>query len=139
MDPQTQTDIGFELLKYGLLLGSAPLWLPFAKALWEEFLLALRADGGLTGPEPTPRERRAIEEELAAEGEYSQVHEPLAHLAGTRPQGRTPARGGRASAPPLRPAAPRGGGPQLGATKRTFRAPTGGAARSLSTGRRTFR
>ncbi|MDA1265314.1 MAG: hypothetical protein O2816_09580 [Planctomycetota bacterium] len=79
MEPEA-VDVGFELLKYTLLLGSFPFWGPFAKALWEEFLLALRPDGGLSGKEPTARERRAIEDRIARDEPMRQVHEPLAHL-----------------------------------------------------------
>ena len=34
-----------EFLKYIVILATAPIWLPFAKELWGEFLLAMRADG----------------------------------------------------------------------------------------------
>lgn len=102
MDSET-TDVGFELLKYILLLGSIPIWGPFAKALWDEFLRALRADGGLNGPEPTSRERKNIEARIATEEESSQVHEPIANRRGGAGGWSTPPRPG--STPRSAPAA----------------------------------
>ena len=120
MDQETQ-ELGFEAIKYVILFASVPIWGPFAKALWDEFLLALRADGGLTGHEPNRRERAAIEEEILASGELSQVHEPIAHVrpgtAGGRPAG-------GAGAPARSGGPQRGAGPQVGGQRRPF----GGAA-----------
>ncbi len=72
-----------DVLKYIVLIVSAPLWLPFAKALWEELNDALRPDGGLFGPEPTQRKREEILDEIARE-EPRLVHEPLAHIQNRR-------------------------------------------------------
>lgn len=78
MDDSGGSDLGFTLLKYVVLLATLPIWGPFAKALWEEFVHGMRADGGLVGPDPGPRQRKEIEEQIARE-EPRQVHELLAH------------------------------------------------------------
>ncbi len=94
-----------DILKYIVLIASAPLWLPFAKALWEELNDAFRPDGGLFGPEPTQRRREEILAEIARE-EPRLVHEPLAHL-----QNRQSAQPGGRTRPVTqsRPAAPKSG------------------------------
>jgi hypothetical protein len=121
---QETADFGFEAFKYVLLFASVPLWGPFAKALWDEFLLALRADGGLAGHEPNRRERAALEEKIQATGELSQVHEPIAHV---RP-GRARSSSTRAASAPLGGSAQqRSAGPQLGNQRRPFSSPTGRA------------
>lgn len=136
MEPEPN-ETAFELVKYILALATLPLWGPFAKALWDEFLLALRADGGLSGPQPTPRERSRIEEEIEATEEPRQVHEPIAHLR-TGPTG--PSSRGRATAPPG-PAAPRRPvGPQTGTRRRAFaRADGRGETRAAPASRPRFR
>lgn len=45
-----------EPIKYALIALSAPIWLPFTKALLKEFNDALRDEGGLLGRQPTARE-----------------------------------------------------------------------------------
>lgn len=80
------------LIKYLLILTTAPLWFPFAKALWEEFTAALRLDGGLFGDSPSRRQRELIEEEIARE-EPRIVNETLAHARERR-------RGRRGDDPP---------------------------------------
>lgn len=87
MDEAPDGAVSLTLLKYTVLLATFPLWGPFAKALWEEFVYAMRADGGLTGREPGPRERKEIEEQIARE-EPRQVHELLAHHRMMVAQGR---------------------------------------------------
>ncbi|MFT4542222.1 MAG: hypothetical protein ACI835_004689 [Planctomycetota bacterium] len=94
-----------DLLKITIVLASMPVWLPFAKALWEEFRDAMRGDGGFDGPTPSPAKRKEIEAEIALE-EPRIVDEPLAvHRAkqsakfrsgGTPKSGAT---GGRADGP----------------------------------------
>jgi len=92
-----------DILKYIVLIVSAPLWLPFAKALWEELNDAFRPDGGLFGPEPTQRRRAEILAEIARE-EPRLVHEPLAHLQNRRSAqsggGERPGMSSRPVAPP---------------------------------------
>lgn len=77
--PETQDGaVGLTLLKYVILLATLPVWGPFVQALWEEFIHAMRVEGGLWGPEPGPKERKELEEKIASE-EPRQVHELLAH------------------------------------------------------------
>lgn len=47
------SDLNSEFFKYILVLISAPFWVPFVKAVWEELNDALRNEGGLFGAEPT--------------------------------------------------------------------------------------
>lgn len=85
------------LVKYTLLLLSSPIWLPFVKELWAEFQLAMREDGGLWGPSPTPRMRKEISEQLAREP-LRQVHIPKGHLGMRR---RLPQQDSLASGPQI--------------------------------------
>ena len=64
-----------EFLKYIVILVAAPIWLPFAKELWGEFLLAMRADGGLVKPPPGPVERKRIAEDLDRNASLYGLHE----------------------------------------------------------------
>lgn len=94
-----------DLLKYILLICLAPIWIPFAKELWQEFLLAMRGEGGLFNPPPGPLDRKKLEEELAGE-ELRVVNEELPSF--TRPD-------------PGAPKAPLPGtGPQTGIIRRPF-------------------
>ena len=80
-----------ELLKITLVLVSMPIWLPFAKALWEEFRDAMRAEGGFSGPTLSARQRREIEAQIEREGKRL-VDEPLAvHRAKRNARFRSPA------------------------------------------------
>lgn len=92
-----------DVLKYVILIASAPIWLPFVKALWEELNDALRPDGGLFGPEPTKRRREEILDEIAQE-EMRVVHEPLAHIQTFRSEQSS---GGSQPGSPSRTAAPK--------------------------------
>lgn len=110
------------VVKYLLLILSAPLWLPFAKALWGEFLKDMRPDGGLVGPIPSPVERQEIERRISREFP-SQVHEPKpsyrrgAAAAIARHQEREAAKAGEAKGRSTGPKA----GPQAGSTGGRFR------------------
>lgn len=66
------------ILKYLIVFGSAPLWLPFLKALYEELEAALREQGGLFGEEPSAERLAEIRQEIAMEEERV-VNEPLAY------------------------------------------------------------
>jgi len=66
------------ILKYLILALTAPIWMPFLKALWEELEHALRDQGGLFGNEPTAEQLIEIQREMAME-EDRVVNEPLAH------------------------------------------------------------
>ncbi|MFT5050120.1 MAG: hypothetical protein ACI8QZ_001514 [Chlamydiales bacterium] len=73
-------------LKYLILLLSAPVWLPFLRALWDELENALRDQGGLFGQEPSAEQLIEIRREQALE-EDRVLNEPLAHRrASTPPQ-----------------------------------------------------
>lgn len=54
------------ILKYGLLTVTAPLWWPILKALWNELQAALWREGGLVGRAPTPQEMPVLEERYRA-------------------------------------------------------------------------
>jgi hypothetical protein len=56
-------ELNSEPVKYALIALSAPVWLPFARALWREFNDALRDEGGLLGEAPSAAELAAIERE----------------------------------------------------------------------------
>ncbi len=56
-------ELNSEPVKYALIALSAPVWLPFAKALWREFNDSLRDEGGLLGDAPSAAELAAIERE----------------------------------------------------------------------------
>lgn len=110
------------IVKYLLLFLSAPLWLPFAKALWGEFLKDMRPDGGLVGPIPTPVQRKEIERRISREFP-SQVHEPKpsyrrgAAAAIARHQERENAKANEAKGKSNGPKA----GPQAGGSNARFR------------------
>lgn len=115
---------GKEVLKWVVLIGSAPLWLPFAKALWDELKLAMREDGGLFGPEPGRLKRRQIHEQIERE-ESRVVSETLAHKRsrtggaperGPRPAGQRPQPGSQGGGPGNAP-----GGGVRGPRRRGFR------------------
>jgi hypothetical protein len=52
-----------DILRWVLLFGATPLWLPFLRALWRDFNHALRADGGLIGSPPGPVELERMQRE----------------------------------------------------------------------------
>jgi hypothetical protein len=95
-----------ELIKYGLLIASAPFWLPFIKALWQELNDSLRDEGGLLGVTPSAEKLRDIDREKGA-FESPLVSEPRAEaLVATRQP--TRARRVRAAPEPYQRARPRG-------------------------------
>jgi len=49
-----------EILRWALVIGAAPVWLPFLRTLWRDFNEALREEGGLFGTAPTARELEKI-------------------------------------------------------------------------------
>jgi len=109
-------EVNRDLLRYLILIGSAPIWWPVAKMLWRDFNGALREEGGLLGSQPSPRE---VEEILAEKRKHPEtlVSEPWVapgqvkkpRLRG-RGQDSAPGTGrsGRATDQP----APRRGGPR---------------------------
>ena len=70
--------VNSELIRYLFVFASAPIWIPFSRALWKELLRAMRPDGGLYGPTPSRRKREEIEREIAQDPDPV-VHEPIAH------------------------------------------------------------
>lgn len=46
-----------EILRYVIVLVSAPIWVPFLRMLWRDFNDSLREEGGLFGRPPTQLER----------------------------------------------------------------------------------
>lgn len=83
-------DINVLLLKLLVVILATPLWLPFAKAIWEEFNEALADEGGLFGRAPTGKEQAEIEERRL-DREDPLVHEPWPsaeeRMAGRRQMG----------------------------------------------------
>jgi hypothetical protein len=68
-----------EFIKIALILVTAPLWLPFAKAMKREILDLFEEDGGLFGEDPGPLRRAAIQARRASQPSVL-VHEWLAHV-----------------------------------------------------------
>jgi hypothetical protein len=58
-------EINKEMLRWVLLIGAAPIWLPFLRTLWNDFNDALREEGGLFGTPPGPRQIEEIQREKA--------------------------------------------------------------------------
>lgn len=50
-----------EPVKYAILALTAPLWIPFFKALWHTLNDGLREEGGLFGHPPTEEQLRELE------------------------------------------------------------------------------
>ena len=72
-----------DILRWVLMLGSAPIWLPFLLTLWKDFNDALREDGGLIGEPPTPAELAIIKKERAMQPEML-VNEPIVRAGDRR-------------------------------------------------------
>jgi hypothetical protein len=96
-------DINKDVLRWVILLGAAPIWIPFLFTLWRDFNHALRMDGGLLGSPPTGRELEAVKRELAERPEVL-VSEPIVRERHRRrPRMNAPAQ----RAAPAKPAEPR--------------------------------
>jgi hypothetical protein len=74
--------------KYGIVLVTMPVWLPFLKALWTEANLALREEGGLLGRMPSRAERKRMR--LEPKPDLSMHSEPLPKRGGRRGRGAGP-------------------------------------------------
>ena len=72
-----------EILRWVLLIGATPIWLPFFLTLWKDFNAALKEDGGLFGSPPTGRELEAVRRELAEKPEVL-VSEPIVRAGDRR-------------------------------------------------------
>ena len=108
------------IIKYTLLLVTAPIWVPFVKALWQELNDALREEGGVFGKELSRDQLDEIRREIEDEEERL-VNEPLAHL---RAREQAPGAGGgarRGGSSGLRGATTTGGGFKSSGRPRGFR------------------
>src|SRR6188474_3414559 len=63
--PPGPMEINKDILRWVLLIGAMPIWIPFLFTLWRDFNDALREDGGLLGSPPTGRELEQVRQELA--------------------------------------------------------------------------
>jgi hypothetical protein len=65
-----------EILRWVILIGAAPVWIPFLFTLWRDFNDALRLDGGLLGSPPTGRNLDIALKELAEKPDVL-ISEPI--------------------------------------------------------------
>ncbi len=89
-------NLNTELFKYVLLVVTVPFWLPFVRAIWEDFNQALRDEGGLLGYGP-PAAERGQEGELPS-SMVSETHEEIGR--GTAPPRTASSRSERAPSRP---------------------------------------
>jgi hypothetical protein len=92
-------ELNKEILRWVLMIGAMPIWLPFIITLWNDFNDALREEGGLLGDAPSPRELEIIRREKAEKPDLL-VSEPIIRV-GDRKRPRMDGRksGPRASSP----------------------------------------
>ncbi len=69
-------EINREILRWVILIGAMPIWLPFLITLWRDFNDALREDGGLLGSAPDAKELERIRKERGEKVELL-VNEPI--------------------------------------------------------------
>lgn len=88
-----------DFLRWFLLIGAAPVWVPFLLALWRDFNRALREEGGLFGRDPGPlqlekmrRERAAEPDNLVSEAWVRQGDRHKPRMGGARPGAKAPPR-----------------------------------------------
>lgn len=93
------TGVNTEIMKYAVLIGAAPLWIRYFKALWKELNDSLAEEGGLLGVPPRPDQLRRIREELK-DREDGLVSDPRDRPGNARGAGRagSPSRQGRGAA-----------------------------------------
>ncbi|MBI5362906.1 MAG: hypothetical protein HZA53_06980 [Planctomycetes bacterium] len=91
-------DLNKDILRWVLLIGTAPVWWPFLRTLWRDFNDALREEGGLFGRRPSARELERIQRERAA-STPTLTHEPWAHREAARAGRSARARTGTAPKP----------------------------------------
>lgn len=98
-----------EPVKYVVIALSAPIWMPFARALWKELNDSLRPEGGILGLAPSEKELEALNK---SEGLHDTplISETWAeHEAGTGPrQAARRTRSSGAAAPSAPAPRPRG-------------------------------
>jgi hypothetical protein len=76
-------ELNKEILRWVILIGAMPIWLPFLVTLWNDFNDALREDGGLIGQPPTPRELEIIRREKASKPDLL-INEPIVRVGDRR-------------------------------------------------------
>lgn len=100
--------INKDLIRWALLIGAAPIWIPYLRILWRDFNHALRDEGGLIGIPPRGEEAARLRAEKRTDRDRL-VSDPI-----LRPEDRqvkklenrrSPARPG--SAPSGRPGTPK--------------------------------
>ena len=99
MDPVTK-----DIVRYLIVILSAPIWVPFARMLWKDFNAALRREGGLLGRAPSPLELQRMDAQGAPEVSRL-VSEPIVRpgdLRKSRLGARRPAKAAPAAASAVR-------------------------------------
>ena len=76
-------ELNKEILRWVILIGALPIWLPFIVTLWNDFNEALREEGGLLGDPPTPRELEIIRLEKARKPDLL-TNEPIVRVGDRR-------------------------------------------------------
>lgn len=128
------------ILKYGLLIATYPIWWPILKTLWGELQVALWREGGLIGRPPTPEEVPQLEKKYRNElspflsETYAEVQrrEKLEDDERIEAKRRGPQRKGQAAPEPsatIRPAARRAASVRRGPSRPAAGGGTGGGAR----------
>ena len=56
-----------DILRWLILIGAAPIWVPFLYTLWKDFNSALRHEGGLFGRAPSEVEKQRLDARAARE------------------------------------------------------------------------
>jgi hypothetical protein len=69
-------ELNKEILRWVLMIGAAPIWMPFLLTLWNDFNEALKEDGGLMGEPPSASELEIIKKEKLLKPEVL-VNEPI--------------------------------------------------------------
>lgn len=62
-------ELNKDILRWVLLIGATPIWLPFLRMLWRDFNKALREDGGLLGAPMSAKELEDLRAERQVEPE----------------------------------------------------------------------
>lgn len=97
-----------ELVRWLIVIATAPWWLRIAKMLWHDFNTALIEDGGLLGSPPPPSKLEEIRRLKAAEPDLL-ISEPWARPEDRRkPRLKTPSATPRNAGPRTNVRSPRG-------------------------------
>lgn len=84
-----------QILRWLLLLGAAPIWFPFLKALWDDFNSTLAEEGGIFGRAPSRKEIEVLRREKAKQPDVL-ISEPWTRRAAQgKPTGPRRSRGFR--------------------------------------------